>query len=151
MEKSSGNTAEYEIYLERLTQMFESAIRFNSFLGMKVDHLEKGLARLKIPFTQDLIGDPQRPALHGGVVSTLIDTAGGIAAFTSVRPGDLLSTVDLRVDYLRPAGLADLIGEGRVIRIGNRVAVCDIVVYQEDKDRHIATGKAVYNVRRFEK
>lgn len=135
-------------YYAQLTKFFEGGIRFNAFLGMKVEELAPGYARLRIPFTDDLIGDPFRPALHGGVVSTLLDTAGGIAAFTSVRPGDRLATVDLRVDYLRPAGLQDLIAEAKVLRIGNRVAVCDIVAFQDDPNRHIATGKGVYNVKR---
>ena len=139
-----------EAYLQQLTRFVEQGIRFNAYLKMKVEELRSGFARLRIPFTEELIGDPYRPALHGGVVSTLLDTAGGIAAFTSVRPGDLLSTVDLRVDYLRPAGLSDLIAEGRVLRLGNRVAVCDIVAYQEDPNRHVATGKGVYNVKRVE-
>lgn len=137
-----------EKYLEQLREFFEKGIRFNAFLNMKVEELRPGHAKLRIPFREELIGDPLRPALHGGVVSALLDTAGGIAAFTAVRPGDLLSTVDLRVDYLRPAGLHDLVAVGKVLRIGNRVAVCDIVAYQDDPERHVATGKGVYNVRR---
>jgi uncharacterized protein (TIGR00369 family) len=139
---------ELDLYFRKLTEFFENRIRFNAFLKMKVERLERGFARLRVPFFADLVGDPFRPALHGGVVSTLADTAGGIAAFTACRPGDLLSTVDLRVDYLRPAGEADLIADGKVLRVGNRVAVCDIVVFQEDSDKHIATGKGVYSVKR---
>jgi uncharacterized protein (TIGR00369 family) len=115
---------------------------------MRVEALEQGFAKISIPFVEHLIGDPMRPALHGGVVSTLLDTTGGIAAFTAVRPGDLLSTVDLRVDYLRPAALRDVVAEGRVIRLGNRVAVCDVMAYQDDPEKPVATGKGVYNVKR---
>jgi uncharacterized protein (TIGR00369 family) len=151
MAENRETNIDQETYFKALKELFEQKIRFNAFLGMKVDVLEPGFARLRIPYFDELIGDPNRPALHGGVVSTLADTAGGIAAFTSVRPGDLLSTVDLRVDYLRPAGQMDLIADGKVLRIGNRVAVSDIVVYQDDAERHIATGKGVYNVKRTPK
>jgi len=142
------NTLKDGEYHTRLKQFFEQEIRFNAYLKMNVAQLGDGYARLEIPYREELIGDPLRPALHGGVVSTLLDTAGGIAAFTSVAPGDLLSTVDLRVDYLRPAGLLDVVAEGRVVRIGNRVAVCDIVAYQDDPKKPVATGKGVYNIRR---
>ncbi len=138
-------------YLEGLKKFFEEEIKFNAFLGMKVEHLEKGAACLRVPFMDDLIGDPFRRALHGGVISSLADAAGGIAAFTSVTPGDRLSTVDLRIDYLRPAVAADLVAEAKVLRIGNRVAVCDVILYQDDPDRHVATGKGVYNVKRSDK
>lgn len=137
-----------EKYFDMLRDFFERKILFNAFLQMRVEALEEGFARLTIPFVEHLVGDPYRPALHGGVVSTLLDTTGGIAAFTAVRPGDLLSTVDLRVDYLRPAALLDVVAEGRVIRLGNRVAVCDVVAYQEDREKPVATGKGVYNVKR---
>ncbi len=146
MEREGGPTREQ--YYAGLRRFFEEEIRFNRFLGMRVEALEEGYARLRVPFSEELVGDPFRPSLHGGVVSSLADTAGGIAAFTCVRPGDRLSTVDLRVDYLRPAALEDLVAEGRVLRIGNRVAVADIVVHQGDPDRHVATGKGVYNVKR---
>lgn len=146
--QGSEDSATNEEYFKRLKHFFEKEIRFNAFLRMCVAELGEGYARLEIPYREELIGDPLRPALHGGVVSTLLDTAGGIAAFTSVAPGDLLSTVDLRVDYLRPAGLLDLSAEGRVVRIGNRVAVCDIVAYQDDPEKPVATGKGVYNIKR---
>jgi uncharacterized protein (TIGR00369 family) len=146
----NDDEASRETYYIELKRFFEEKIRFNVFLGIKVQALDRGFARLIVPYSDDLVGDPHRPALHGGVVSSLLDTTGGIAAFTAVAPGDKLSTVDLRVDYLRPAGQLDLIAEGRVLRLGNRVAVCDIFVYQDAPDRHIATGKGVYNIKRSE-
>ena len=142
------NNKDLQKYFDTLKRFFETEIKFNAWLGMRVEELREGYARLRIPFFDDLIGDPYRPALHGGVISTLLDTTGGIAAFTAVSPGDVLSTVDLRVDYLRPAALRDVIAEGTLIRLGNRVAVCDIVLHQDDPERAVATGKGVYNVRR---
>jgi uncharacterized protein (TIGR00369 family) len=84
------------------------------------------------------------------VLSALIDAAGGAAAFSRVSmPHDRLSTIDLRIDYLRPADLKDLVAEANVSRMGNRVASVDINLFHEDDpDRLIATGKAVYNVKR---
>ena len=133
---------------DALKKIFEEAILFNRLLDMKVERLRRGFARLRIPYREELIGDPMRPALHGGVVSTLIDAAGGLAAFTGVRTEDRISTVDLRVDYLRPAALADLWAEATVLRVGNRVAVCDVVVYQSHPDRPVAVGKGVYSINR---
>lgn len=139
---------ERRAYFEKLYELFEEHIAFNRFVGMHIERLAEGFARVRIAFSGGLVGDPYRPALHGGVLSTLLDTAGGLAAFTAVQPGDRMSTIDLRVDYVRPAGLADVIGEGRVLRLGNRVAVCDMVAFQEDPGRPVATGKGVYNLKR---
>lgn len=131
-----------------ILQFFNEEIPFNRLLGMQLVELDEGFARIELPFKDELIGDRSRPALHGGVLSTIIDVAGGAAAFSRVTvPGDTLSTLDMRVDYLRPAELRTLVAEARVSRMGNRVASVDISAFH-DRDHLIATGKAVYSVKR---
>ncbi|MBI5527602.1 MAG: hotdog fold thioesterase [Deltaproteobacteria bacterium] len=130
-------------------QFIEEMIPFHRFLGLKVDHLEPGLARLKLPFRPEFVGDPFRPALHGGVLSTLLDTVGGMAVFTRLPWGDRASTVDMRVDYLRPGLNEDLVAEGRVERLGNRVGVTEMRVFHPGHEAEpVATGRGVYNIRR---
>ncbi len=125
------------------------SVPFNRMLGIRVETLEDGFARMVLPYNESLIGDPDRRALHGGVISTLIDTCGGAAVCTQMELGDRLSTVDLRVDYLRPGQPLDLIAEAKILRTGNRVGVTDIIAFHKDgQEKPIATGKAVYNIRR---
>lgn len=137
---------------ELLITFFRRQIPFNAVLGLEVDELGEGFARIRVPFRPELVGDPVRPALHGGVLSATIDATGGAAAFTLVDlPGDRLSTIDLRVDYLRPGELKDVVCEGTVTRMGNRVASVDVVCFHpEASERLIATGKGVYSVKRAE-
>lgn len=140
-----------QVPIEQVIKFMEEQIPFNRFLGLRVPALREGFARLELPFREDFIGDPFRPALHGGVVSTLLDTCGGCAVWSKIDAADRVSTVDLRVDYLRPGPLADLACEAEVVRIGNRVAVTDMRLFAiEAPDRIIATGKGVYNVKRAE-
>jgi uncharacterized protein (TIGR00369 family) len=128
---------------------WEERIAFNKHLGIRLTEQSDGFARMELPFRPEHIGDPHRPALHGGIISTLLDTTGGAAVWSKIEPDDKISTVDLRVDYLRPAPLETLVCEGHVARIGNRVVVTDMKVFSaRDPDRVIATGKAVYNLRR---
>jgi uncharacterized protein (TIGR00369 family) len=132
-----------------LVQFFEDQIAFNRLLGMRVDHLGDGDCRIQIPHRPELLGDPFRPALHGGVISTLADTAGGLAVFTQL---DLtqrrVATVDLRVDYLRPGRAEDLYCDARVVRAGNKVAVAAMVIWQGEgpEDYVVADCRGVYNV-----
>jgi uncharacterized protein (TIGR00369 family) len=137
--------------LDVVRSIFEEAIPFHRFLGLKVHRLEPGAAWLLLPFREEFVGDPWRPALHGGVISTLLDTAGGVAVFTRLSGSDRASTVDIRVDYLRPGLQKDLIAEGRVERLGNRVAVCEMKVFHPGGEREpIASGRGVYNIRRID-
>ena len=131
-----------------LVQLMEEMIPFNRFLGLKVTHVERGFVRILIPFRDELVGDFMRPAIHGGVISTITDVAGGFAVWTQLdNERGRVSTIDMRVDYLRPGRLLEIIAEARVVRAGNRVGVADVRVFHPDaEDVTIATGKGVYNI-----
>lgn len=130
-------------------QFMENDVPFNRYLGLKVLHSEEGFVRVRIPFRGEFIGDPRRPALHGGVFSAIIDASGGLAVWTLFEIEDLISTVDMRVDYLRPGPDTDIVAESRVVRMGNRVSVVNTVVYPEGKKQEVlAEGRAVYNTRK---
>lgn len=139
--------------LEPVAQFFREGIPFNRFLGLQVDLLRPGRCVLRLPFRPELIGDPTRPALHGGVISMLLDTAGGGACFASIDIArQKVATVDLRVDYLRPGPSADLVCDAHLVRMGNRVAVARMELFSarlpaEGEPREpFATGQGVYNV-----
>lgn len=139
---------------ETLRAWFEEGIPFNRVLGLRVEALTRGRAVLRVPWKTELTGDASRPAVHGGVLSMLIDTAGGAACFAMLdNDDDRVSTVDLRVDYLRPGPAADLVCEAEVIRLGNRVAVTRARVYSVERPTDgdgdpVALGQAVYNIVR---
>jgi uncharacterized protein (TIGR00369 family) len=134
---------------EVMRDLMQTKIPFNQFLGIECTRVEPGFCRLELPFRPEFIGDPLRQALHGGVLSTLIDTCGGAAVWTRVEPTDAVSTIDLRVDYLRPGARERIVAEAEVVRLGNRVGVADVRVFHPSApERTIATGKGVYNLKR---
>jgi uncharacterized protein (TIGR00369 family) len=133
---------------EDLKQVMEEIIPFNRYLGMKLTRAAIGFVRLEVPFRPELVGDPLRPALHGGVLSALADTAGGAAVWSGVEDERArVSTIDLRIDYLRPGKLELVAAEAQVVRLGNRVGVVDMRIFHPSAESEtIATGKGVYNV-----
>lgn len=140
----------------RLVRLMEEHIPFNRVLGIRVEQLVAGCCVLRLPWRDELIGDPMRPAVHGGVLSALADTAGGLACFSLLTsPEDRVSTVDLRIDYLRPGPALDVLCHAKTIRMGNRVAVARMTLFagalpppDQLEDNPIATSQAVYNVVR---
>jgi uncharacterized protein (TIGR00369 family) len=130
-----------------LLRLMEDEVPFNRYLGMRGGVVGEGRCTLVLPVRPEFVGDHRRPALHGGVLSALIDTAGGLAAWTALGAGESVSTVDLRVDYLEPAGLrGDLHAEAELMRKGNRVCHVRISVTQDG--RLVAEGRAVYSIHR---
>ncbi|HEY4116954.1 MAG TPA: hotdog fold thioesterase [Byssovorax sp.] len=135
--------------LDVLKQVCEEFIPFNKFLGVRVIRAEVGSVRLEVPFRPELVGDPMKPALHGGVLSMLADTAGGMAVWSAVEDElARISTIDLRVDYLRPGKLEPIAAEAVVVRVGGRVGVADVRLFHPtDEAATVATGKAVYAIK----
>ncbi|HSQ68138.1 MAG TPA: hotdog fold thioesterase [Polyangiaceae bacterium] len=133
---------------DALRQMVEDFIPFNRFLGIKVVKLGDGKVHLTLPFRPEFVGDPIRPAMHGGVLSTMADVAGGIAVWSGLaEPRARVATIDLRVDYLRPGRLETIDAAAVVVRKGNRVGVVDVSLFHPDRpDEVVATGKGVYNI-----
>jgi uncharacterized protein (TIGR00369 family) len=127
--------------------VMEDHVPFNRLLGMRGESVGAGACVLTLPVRAEFVGDPRRPALHGGVVSSLVDTAGGLAAWSALAPGESVSTVDLRVDYLEPAGLGGpLRAQAELVRKGNRV--CHVRVAVTQGGVLVAEGRGVYNIHR---
>ena len=130
-----------------LVRIMEEHVPFNRLLGISGGRAGKGWAELRIKPTENHIGDPRRPALHGGVLSSLIDAAGGLAAWSALSGGETVSTVDLTVDYLEPArprGI--LLAKARLTRKGN--TVCHVRVDVAQAGILVAEGRAVYSIHR---
>jgi uncharacterized protein (TIGR00369 family) len=130
-----------------ILRIMEDHVPFNRHLGVRGESVGEGRCVLRLPVREELIGDPRRPAIHGGAISSLMDAAGGVAAWSALGEGETVSTVDLSVDYLEPGGLAgDLRAEALLLRKGNRVCHVRITVTQGEV--LVAEGRAVYNVHR---
>lgn len=72
-------------------------------LGMCCESVGPGRVTLRLPFRPELVGDPVRGIVFGGVITTLLDQAGGVATICSLEELVPVATIDLRVDYLRAA------------------------------------------------
>ena len=128
-------------------RVMEEIVPFNRLLGMRGESVSEGRCVLRLPVRGELVGDPRRPAIHGGVISSLIDTAGGVAAWSALGEDETVSTVDLRVDYLEPAGLeGELRVEAELVRKGGRV--CHVRMAVTQGDVLVAEGRGVYSIHR---
>jgi len=126
---------------------FVDQVPFNKLLGIRGESAGGGRAVLLLPVREEHLGDVRRPALHGGVVSALIDTAGGIAAWSALAQGEAVSTVDLMIDFLEPGRVAGpLRAEAELIRKGNRV--CHVRVRVTQDGVLVAEGRGVYNIHK---
>jgi uncharacterized protein (TIGR00369 family) len=87
----------------RIARQFIEAIPFSKALGMRLDEIGDGVAVISMPYDPALVGDPQTGVIHGGAVSALMDTCGGAAVMCHPEALAATATIDLRIDYMRPA------------------------------------------------
>jgi uncharacterized protein (TIGR00369 family) len=133
----------------KLAEIFERHIPFNRLLGLRCLEINDGRVTVELPFRAELVGNPEIPALHGGAISSTLDTAGGLAVWSQARPNDRVSTIDLRVDFLRPGRAEPVVAVARVVRLGNRVGVAELRAHHPGaEDKPIAAGMGVYSVKR---
>jgi uncharacterized protein (TIGR00369 family) len=144
--------------MKLLPDFVEAQIPFNRVLGLRVESLEMDSVCLKIEMKEELIGNPMRGILHGGVISSVLDVTGGMTAAMGVlkklagRPFEeigkrLLSvgTIDLRIDFLRPGRGQYFLATGSIMRTGQKVAVIRMQLHN-DQDLLIAVGTGTYTV-----
>lgn len=72
-------------------------------LGFEIVSLADGVCVAKLPYQTEFVGDPLTRVLHGGVVTSLLDSTGGAAVLSKIQNPIPLATLDLRIDYLRPS------------------------------------------------
>jgi len=136
-----------------LQQVMEEYIAFNKYLGLKVESFDIHAPKLRFDMRPELVGNPSRQILHGGVISATLDVAGGFAIMLSiagespVTPTSFpnMGTIDLRVDYLRPGRGKYFVATARIVRKGSRIAVVHMELHN-DAGELIATGGAAYVV-----
>ena len=136
-----------------LRRVMEHHIAFNRHLGLKVESFDPEAPRLGFDMRPELVGNPMRQLLHGGVSSAVLDVAGGfaimlaIASDAEITPSKFpnMGTIDLRVDYLRPGRGKHFIATARIVRKGSRIAVVHMELHN-DEGELIATGGGAYAV-----
>ena len=128
-------------------QAIFDASPFISFLGVKVialDH-DKGELEVRMPLRPELERRLGTKQFHGGPLASFIDTVGDFAIGMQVGGG--VPTMNLRIDYLRPAIGDSVVGIARVRRAGKTSAVIDIDVMDE-QGRLLAVGRGTYASQR---
>ncbi len=114
---------------------------YHRFLGLQLVRYEEGLVEIDMPFREEFLRDDDSDWLHGGVLGALIDIAGDYAVYS--KTGGDVPTVDLRIDYLRPAKRGCLRAIARTVKVGRRVCVADVEV-KDERGQVVAIGRGVY-------
>ena len=102
---------------------------------------------MRVPYHADLVGDPETGVLAGGLVTTLLDHAGGLAVWVALDAFRPIATLDLRVDYMRAAQPGrDLLAEARCYRLTRNLAFVRAWAFENDPSDPVAAAQSAYMV-----
>ena len=109
-------------------------------LAMSIVSIGKGEAVAKVPYAPHLVGDPETGVVHGGVITSLLDSACGVAVGSAVDLRGGVATLDLRIDYMKPATPgADIHAWCECYRVTKAIAFVRGVAYHSDRSDPIAS------------
>ena len=126
-------------------KLFFMNFPFSKYIGLKLERIGNGQAVMTMPYQKNLIGDPKTGVLHGGVITTLLDSCCGAAVMTAGDPKTSTATIDLRIDYMRPAKPDTTISaEAMCYKVTNSVVFVKASAQDGTKQTPVATATGAF-------
>ena len=114
-------------------------------LGLTLHSVQPEWCVIKVPYEERLIGNPKTRVIHGGVITALLDSCYGLAIFVRMTKLRGMATLDLRIDYLKPATPGrDIRGCAVCYKLNNELAFVRGCAYHDTPDDPIATSAAIF-------
>lgn len=140
-----GPAFDFAAALPMIDRAFRDNVPHNLALNVRVIEAARGRVLSKIAWAPHLVGNPETESLHGGVITTLLDAAGGAAVFLWFREIPSIATLDLRVDHLRPSpAREDLYARAECYRVARNVAFVRGVAWCVDEGSPVANMSGTY-------
>lgn len=134
-----SNLAEANEFIQRLP--------FSKALNMRVEEIGECRAVMTVQYDLQLIGNPSTGVIDGGVVTALMDTCGGLAVLIHPEVNPPMATLNLKVDYMRPANPGqEVSAEAVCYNVTRTVAFVRVMAFDEDRKRPVATALANYTL-----
>lgn len=130
----------HDFTLEQVQALITRA-PYHQWLGLTVIALHDDAIEIKARWREEWVVNPERRYTHGGLVATLLDIAADWAMLK--QAGRPVPTIDLRIDYHRPAMPGDLTARGKVVRFGSQFATAESQVLDAD-GKLLASGRGTY-------
>lgn len=129
----------------KAAQQFISSLPHSKALGMRVTSVGPGRVEMAMDYDPKFVGDPESGVIHGGAVSALMDTCCGAATMAHPDVTGVTATIDLRIDYMRPATPGQCIrAEATCYHVTRNVAFLRARAMDDDEDHPVASATGTF-------
>jgi uncharacterized protein (TIGR00369 family) len=119
-------------------------IPYAQLLGVRIEPTETGWDLL-LPFSDDIVGDVNLPAIHGGVIGSFLELTAMLHLIDESQTLERIAKpISFSIDYLRSAGPMDTRARAQIFKLGKRIANVHVVAWQEDSDKPVAAGNGKF-------
>jgi uncharacterized protein (TIGR00369 family) len=118
-------------------------------LGFRFVSVEPGRGSIEVPWRADLVGNPDTDVIAGGVVTSLLDHTCGMAIISASKEFMATATLDLRIDYMRPAApRAGVTAMAHCYKLTRSIAFVRAEAWDVDPSDLIATAQGAFVINR---
>lgn len=132
-------------YKDALAQRFINGVPHVSELGVEMISMSAQRIHIRLPYRDDWLGDPLNGLIHPGVTSTLVDSGSGLAVLARLEKPEPIATLDLRMDYLRPALAGKALDcSAECYRVTPHIVFVRASVWQDSPEKPVALSQSAF-------
>ena len=130
-------------FREHLVKRVHKFSHFWSLLGMELMDIKKGWAKIRLPFDKKICNALE--IAHGGALFSAADSAIGMALLGMVDRGKTITTIEMKINFIKPFSKGEITAEARIVHVGKKTALGEAVV-TDSRGGLVAQGTATYMI-----
>jgi acyl-CoA thioesterase len=112
------------------TEEIRKQSAFVKLLGLTIEKLENGICQSRLLIREEFLN--KRKIVHGGVIYSMADISMGVAVYSTLKKDEETATIEIKINYLKPANKKMIDCEARVIQRGKQIAVIEAEIKSDD-------------------
>ncbi len=134
--------------ISQIQNIIDIGIPHCADIGVKVEEISETDVAMRLPYDKRFVGNPVSGVLHGGIITTLIDSASGMCIYVKMQKYIPIATLDLRIDYLKAAEPGrDVIARATCYKLSRQIAFVRAIAYHDDPDDPIANSVSTFMLK----